>query len=68
MSTHAVIAAAVSLIPVGDNEVLPIFLNPLRRKVQEVSADEAYDTRVFHHVLKNKEITPSILPRSNAGS
>ncbi|PCS21880.1 Mobile element protein [Candidatus Enterovibrio escicola] len=42
-------------------------INPLRRKIQQVSADGAYDTRTCHKVLKNKGITPNIPPRSNAG-
>ncbi|PCS23128.1 Mobile element protein [Candidatus Enterovibrio escicola] len=29
LSTHAVMAAEVSLVSVGDNEFLPTFLNPL---------------------------------------
>ncbi|PCS22054.1 Mobile element protein [Candidatus Enterovibrio escicola] len=41
-------------------------LNPLRRKIQKVSADRAYDTRACRHILKNKGITPTIPPRSNA--
>ncbi|PCS22339.1 Mobile element protein [Candidatus Enterovibrio escicola] len=67
MSTHEVLAAEVSLVSVGDNEVLSTLINPLRRKIQQVNADEAYNTRVCYHVLKNKGITPSIPPRSNAG-
>ncbi|PCS23108.1 hypothetical protein [Candidatus Enterovibrio escicola] len=39
--------------------------NPSRRKIQQVSADEAYDTKAYHPVLKNQEISPSIPPRSN---
>ncbi|WP_150138144.1 transposase [Candidatus Enterovibrio escicola] len=58
-------AAEVSLVSVGDNEVLPIFLNPLRRNIQQVSANGAYDTRAGHHVLKNKGITHGIPLRSN---
>ncbi|PCS22182.1 Mobile element protein [Candidatus Enterovibrio escicola] len=30
---HEVIFAESSLVSVGDNEVLPIFFNPLRRKI-----------------------------------
>ena len=44
-STHEVIAAGVSVESVGDNEVLPTLLNPLRRKIEQVSADGAYDTK-----------------------
>ncbi|WP_028025108.1 IS5 family transposase [Enterovibrio calviensis] len=66
-ATHETIAAEVSLDSVGDNEVLPTLLNPLRRKIKQVSADGAYDTKACHCVLKNKGITPTIPPRSNAG-
>ncbi|WP_223824142.1 hypothetical protein [Candidatus Enterovibrio escicola] len=34
---HFLCAAQVSLLSVGDNEVLPTLLNPLRRKIQQVS-------------------------------
>ena len=44
-ATHEVIAAEVSLESVADSEVLPTLLNPLRRKVKQVSADGAYDTK-----------------------
>ncbi|PCS21510.1 Mobile element protein [Candidatus Enterovibrio escicola] len=57
VSTHEVIAAEVSLVSVGDNAVLSIFLNPSRRKIQQVSADGSYDTKACHHVLKNKEMS-----------
>ncbi|PCS21506.1 Mobile element protein [Candidatus Enterovibrio escicola] len=43
-------------------------LNPLRRKIQQVSADGAYGARACYHVLKNKEIRPTILSRSNTGT
>lgn len=66
-STHEVISAVVSLDSVGDNEVLPTLLNPLRRKISQVSADGAYDTKACHQVLKKKGIKPTIPPRSNAG-
>ncbi|OOE43451.1 IS5 family transposase [Salinivibrio kushneri] len=66
-STHEVISAVVSLASVGDNEALPTLLNPLRRKIAQVSADGAYDTKACYQVLKKKGIKPTIPPRSNAG-
>jgi len=45
VETHEAISAEVSLVSVGDNEVLPTLLNPLRRKIHTVSADGAYDTK-----------------------
>jgi len=64
---HAVVAAEVSLETEGDNEVLPTLLNPLRRKITQVSADGAYDTRACHALLQKKGAKASIPPRKNAG-
>ena len=66
VDTHEVISAEVSLVNVGDSEVLPTLLNPLRRKVAAVSADGAYDTKNCYETLKNKGCTPLIPPRKNA--
>lgn len=66
-STHEVISAVVSLESVGDNEALPTLLNPLRRKIAQVSADGAYDTKARHQVLRKKGIKLTIPPRSGAG-
>lgn len=66
-STHEVIAAEVSLVSVGDNEVLPTWLNPLRRKINLVSADGAYDTKACHQLLRRKVCKATIPPRKNAG-
>ncbi|KHA55302.1 hypothetical protein NM74_17585 [Aeromonas hydrophila] len=49
--THTIVAAEINLETVADNEVLPTLLNPLRRKIKQVSADGAYDTRVCHALL-----------------
>ena len=65
--THDVVAAEVSLVNVADNEVLPTMLNPLRRKLKQVSADGAYDTKECHKLLLRKGAKPTIPPRSNAG-
>ncbi len=65
-TTHAVIAAEVSLETVADNEVLPTLLNPLRRKIKQVSADGAYDTKACHALLKKKGAKATIPPRKNA--
>lgn len=63
-NTHEVISAVVSLESVGHNEALPTLLNPLRRKITQVSA---YDTKACHHVLRKKGIKPTTPPLSNAG-
>ena len=66
-ATHEVISAEVSLVSVADNEVLPTLLNSLRRKIKQVSADGAYDTKACHKLLKHKGCKPTIPPRKNAG-
>lgn len=43
--THEAIAAEVSLENVGGSEVLPGWLNPLRRRIAQVSADGAYHSK-----------------------
>ena len=51
----------------ADSEVLPTLLNPLRRRLHQVSADGAYDTRDCHQLLLRKGSTANIPPRKNAG-
>ncbi len=48
VDTHEAMTTEVSLVNVGDSEMLPTLLNPLRRKVTSVSADGAYDTQNYH--------------------
>ena len=64
--SHVVIAAEVSLVQVADNEVMPTLIKPLRRKIKQVSADGAYDTRDCHALLKRRGIKATIPPRKNA--
>tara|TARA_Y100001934_G_C12387253_1_gene797669 strand:+ start:47292 stop:48209 length:918 start_codon:yes stop_codon:yes gene_type:complete len=66
-NTHDVIAAEVSLDSVGDNQALPSLLNPLRRKIKQVSADGAYDTKACYRLIAKKGAKATIPPRSNAG-
>lgn len=65
--THEVIAAQVSLDSVGDNQALPSLLNPLRRKLKQVSADGAYDSKACYALIANKGAKATIAPRNNAG-
>ena len=67
VDSHEIISAKMTLINVGDSEVLPTLLNPLRRGIPEVSGDCAYDTKECHKVL-NKRKSKSLIPlRKNAG-
>lgn len=66
VETHEAISAEVSLVSVSDSEVLPTLLNPLRRKIDTVSVDGAYDTKSCYEPLKNKGSTPLIPPRKNS--
>lgn len=57
----------LSSVNVADNEALPTLLSQLRRRIEQVSADGAYDTKECHRVLQRKGAKPTIVPRSNAG-
>ncbi|KKD61169.1 transposase [Grimontia sp. AD028] len=65
--THEVISVVVSWESVGDKEALPTLLNPLRRKIGQVSGGVAYDTKSCPQVLRRKAFKPTIPPRSNTG-
>ncbi|WP_417360919.1 MULTISPECIES: IS5 family transposase [Gammaproteobacteria] len=64
--THEAIAAEVSLESVGDSEVLPGLLNPLRRHIHQVNADGAYDSKACHRLLQEKGAKANIPPRKTA--
>jgi hypothetical protein len=64
--TRAIVAAEVSLATVGGNEVLPNLLNRLRRKIEQVSADGAYDTQECRALLKKKGTRATIPTRKNS--
>lgn len=52
---------------VHNTEVLPILLNPLRRKLGRVYADGAYDSIANHQLIAGKGATACIPPRKKAG-
>lgn len=55
-----------ALETVGDNEVLPTLLNPLRRKIEQVSADGAYDTKACYALLQRRAPRPPYRREKNA--
>ena len=46
---------------------MPRLLSPLRRRIHQVSADGAYDTKACYDVIAKKKAKPTILPRKNSG-
>ena len=65
--THDIVAAEVSLENVNDAEVLPTLLNPLRRKLERVYADSAYESTASNQLVSRKGATACISPRKNSG-
>lgn len=63
---HHIVSAEVSLVSIGDAEVLPTLLRPLRRKIGSISADGAYDSKQSYSEVLKKKANPLIPPRSNA--
>ena len=55
--THQIISSEVSLNSVHDSEVLPTLLNPLRRKIEQVSADGAYGTKWCYEVITKRTLS-----------
>lgn len=64
--THEIICADLSLSGTTDAQALPELINQTHRKIAEVSADGAYDTRYCHDALLRKKIRPLIPPRSGS--
>ncbi|SQD80131.1 transposase (fragment) [Moritella yayanosii] len=67
VDTHEIISVEMTLVNVGDSEVLPSLINPLRRRISEVSGDGTYDTKESHKILNKKKIKPLIPPLKSAG-
>ncbi|WP_139158999.1 IS5 family transposase, partial [Vibrio sonorensis] len=64
--THELIAAELSLSNVTDGEVLPNLLKQTRRRINEISGDGAYDTRLCYEAIRIKRAVPRIPPRKGA--
>lgn len=64
---HEVIYADLSLKNVTDAEAFPGLIGQAHRKVKSVSADGAYDTKLYHDELRRKKIKAFIPPRTRAG-
>ncbi|EGU39835.1 transposase [Vibrio ichthyoenteri ATCC 700023] len=64
--THEIIATELSLSNVSDGEVLPSLLRQARRKIEEISGDGAYDTRLCYEAILIKQAAPLIPPREGA--
>lgn len=65
--THQVVTAQVTTSSVGDSEVLAGLLRPLRRQIEAVSGDGAYDTKQCYKEVAKKNAKPLFPPRNNAG-
>lgn len=61
-NTNDIVSDEVTLVNVADNEVLPTLLNTLRRRIAQVSADGAYDTKACNKRLQNKGCKSTISP------
>lgn len=79
MSTVWIVAILTTLWPPSDqwwapfgglpmfHTVLPPLLNPLRRKLGTIYANDAYDSEASHQLIAGKGATACIPPRKNAG-
>ena len=65
--TGQIPAAKATTASVGDSEVLPTMLRPLRRQIEAISGDGAYDTKQCYQEVLKKKAKAIFPPRSNAG-
>ncbi len=64
--TGEIVAALVSTNDVSDSEALPDLLEQVEEKLEQVSADGAYDKRRCYDVLKKRKCRIAIPPRKDA--
>ncbi len=65
-NTHQIVSAQITMMSVGDSEALPGLLRPLRRCINAISGDGAYDTKHCYEEVAKKKARPIFPPRSNA--
>ena len=65
-NTHDIVGAQMTLSNVTDGETLQDLISPLRRRIDRVSADGAYDSRRCYAEITEKGAIPVIPPRENA--
>ncbi|MBQ4835442.1 IS5 family transposase [Pseudoalteromonas luteoviolacea] len=65
-ASHDIVSAELSMVSVSDGEVLGDLLQPLRRNVNRVAGDGAYDTRDCYDEIAVKGAVARIPPRENA--
>ncbi|MCF6438784.1 IS5 family transposase [Pseudoalteromonas luteoviolacea] len=65
-ASHDIVSAELSMVNVSDGEVLGDLLRSLRRNVDRVTGDGAYDTRDCYDEIAAKGAVARIPPRENA--
>ncbi len=63
---HEIIAAELSVSNMTDGTVLSSLLKQIRRRINEISADGAYDTKKYYEIVCIKRVIPLIPPRKEA--
>ena len=65
-NTHEIIVAELSLSNASDGEARPNLLRQTRRRINEISGDGAYDTRLCYEAIHIKHAVPLIPPREGS--
>ncbi|ATF09955.1 hypothetical protein [Candidatus Enterovibrio altilux] len=66
INSHKIIAAKFNASNITGGEVRPNLLKQIRRKINEISAYGAYDTRPCYETIHIKRVVPLILPEKVA--
>lgn len=65
-ATGEIVSALVSTNDVSDNEAFEELLDGIEAKIEQVSADGAYDKRKCYDAVAKREAKPTIPPRKDA--
>lgn len=65
-ANHDIVSAELSMVRVSDGEALCDLLRPLRRNIDRVTGDGAYDTRSCYNEVAAKKAILRAPPRENA--
>ncbi|WP_192992804.1 IS5 family transposase [Pseudoalteromonas citrea] len=65
-TSHDIVGAELSMVNVSDGEALADLIRPLRRNIDRVTGDGAYDTRSCYEEVAAKGAIMRVPPRENA--
>nr|WP_096618739.1 hypothetical protein [Candidatus Enterovibrio luxaltus] len=66
INTHEMMIAELSALNIIDGKILANSFKQTRRRINEISADGAYETRQYYETVHIKQAIPLIPPKKDA--